>query len=286
MEGKGSFARAQAVDKNLQPLRNNMSIGKTIALLLAAGALAVTQSVQGQIVLIEQTVNFHLKLTTMKTPVVNTTLTSFSAKLSNFSATVTTGDILRTLGFDPAAKVIVRLVVMTNVSPAVVSPQVVVKQGGAETDVTATLGRLIPTNNPMADLQQGLFGSGVVKGNAKGSLLQNSVSAALQAQTYEQLGVQLANFRAGDIVVGGLDFNAAGWTKSIVTLSGSLAGVNLRVSTRTQVTGGAIISQPSIFPSVDKLPAIIQGTITSQGVSHISTLSLPDFIDLTSLFGS
>jgi hypothetical protein len=260
-----------------------MSIGKTIALLLAAGVFAVTQPVQGQIVLLEQNVNFQLKLTTLKPPVVNKTATSFSAKMSTYTATVTTRDLLKTLGYSPTAKIIARLVILTNESPARVAPQVVVKQGSVETDVTSTLGSLIPTNNPLSSLRHGVFASGVVKGTAMASLTKNSVNATLQGQTYEQLSLKLSHLEAAGITVGGLEFNAAGLTTEIVSLKGSLAGLNLRVSTRTQLSGGAFILNPPIFTSISSVPAVITGTITTQGTSHIDLADFPDFIDITDL---
>jgi hypothetical protein len=263
-----------------------MNLRRTISFLLAAGVLSVTSSVRSQIVLLEQNVNFQLKVTTLKPPVVDKTIASFSAKMSTYSVTVTTRDLVKTLGFSPSAKIIARLVIMTNVSPAQVLAKVVVKEGSAETDVTSTLGGLVSTNNPLSVIERGVFASGVIKGTAQASLLQNSVSASLQAQTYEQIGVKLSDLQAGGVTVGGLEVNAAGLTTSTIGLKGSMAAVDLRVSTKTQLSGGAFIINPPLFTSMGSVPAVIQGTITTQGSSHIETASLPDFIDISDITGS
>jgi hypothetical protein len=271
-------------------LENKVKSTKAIALLFAASALAVAQPVQGQskVVLVEQAINFKLKLTTLTPPVIRTgsSGTEFSAKLNTFTGTVTTKDILRTLGFSPSAKLVARLVADTSTQPAQLSQQVVVQQGANETDVTSILGNIIPFENPIAALEEGVFATGVAKGKVNASLLHGTIRASLNALTYEQASAHLSNLSAAGFSLGNLDFNASGVSRVGIALKGSLSGVSLGLSTTTQLVGGATLSQTPLFGGTGFIPAVVQGTITTKGRSHANTLNLIELLDVTQLLGS
>lgn len=261
-----------------------MKTMKTIAVLFAASLFAGIQlaSAQNQVVLLEQAINFRLKITTLNTPDINTVGTEVSAKFTTFSGSLTTKDILQAIGYSPSAKLIARVVADTSTSPADVSLHIIVQQGTSETDVTSILGDLVPAENPIADLNQGLAATGVFKGKAKASLTKGTALVSLNVLTYEQLTAQLGSLLGPNTPIGGLDFNASGVSKMVISLRGSLSrGVTLGLNTNTKVVGGAMLTGSST-----PIPAIIEGTITTHGRNTVSSLDILSLIDLSQILSS
>jgi hypothetical protein len=281
---------APSPSRNPKTLNHKVITMKTIALLCVAGTLAIPQLVAGQsqVVLVEQAINFKLKLTTLTPPQVSLggSGADVAVKLRAYSGTITTKDVLQTLGFSSSAALIAQLVADTNVRPAEVTQRILVRQGSAETDVTSILGKVVPSEDPISILNSSSFATGVLQGSMRASLTRGMVTASLNALTYEQGAAQLQNLQAGGIRVGSIDINAVGVSKATISLKATLDRLSLGLGTVTEVAGGATLSNPPIFSSLDSIPAIVQGTITTKGKNNLDTLGLIHLIDLSDLLGS
>lgn len=258
---------------------------KSIALLLATGALILAPSANADVVLIEQAVNFKLKMTTLALPTVKLGSDQISAKLNTLSGSVTTKDILKTLGFSSSAKLIARVVADTtpNGEPAQAAVanqvflQVVVMDGSTETDVTEVLADLVPVDNPIDALQDALYGTGVVKGTIKASM-SKGLSASLQTLSYGHGSMSLDNLQLPKVgAVGPVEVDASGVSNGKISLKADLSYVTLGLSTTTKVVGGGTLWDPPLIDMA--VPVVLDGTITTKGKNKLSTALVADLID-------